>query len=509
MQTTIANVDVLRQGWADAVSSLAPGVDEIPSLLEERLDEAALQDALDEESLLLIVEEASSLAARVLPPETATSLSRRLQRAVYEYLLSLDAAVPEPPPSVHIVSITPDAGLIGAEEVAELAGHQSPTEHVAGAGTDAEGAAQAEDGAAPEPAVDEPPPENLEGVPDFDEVIAAMDPAAAEEAVEPQTADADVAPPAGAEAEGDPAGAPVSRRGRFMMFRRNGTVAPIAEAVLAEPAAGDVTAAQPEPEDTTSGQPGPTFVAPRDGFHLTDHSDYEVDVATASSGDEPDADLGADPHAQAEAGSGPRTGERLHGATARGWRVRSLRKGRRRTDVAAQEPGAEAAAEEPDAELEDEETPAETLFNSDPEAISIRRQIDDRLRKRRCDDAASLMQRLAADFGGRPVADLGLDAGDRCRALGKTNAALSCYLAATRADPVYDEPLLRLADVCLDDRDVDLAVSYLERVARLHRLRNDHKGAIRVYRKIATIAPNREDILSVLMRAQATGRFDD
>jgi tetratricopeptide (TPR) repeat protein len=107
------------------------------------------------------------------------------------------------------------------------------------------------------------------------------------------------------------------------------------------------------------------------------------------------------------------------------------------------------------------------------------------------------------------VADLGLDAGDRCRALGKNNAALSCYVAATRADPVYDEPLLRLADVCLDDRDVDLAVSYLERVARLHRLRNDHKGALRVYRKIATIAPNREDILSVLMRAQATGRFDD
>jgi hypothetical protein len=30
-----------------------------------------------------------------------------------------------------------------------------------------------------------------------------------------------------------------------------------------------------------------------------------------------------------------------------------------------------------------------------------------------------------------------------------------------------------------------------------------------VYRKIATIAPNREDILSVLMHAQATGRFDD
>ena len=171
----------------------------------------------------------------------------------------------------------------------------------------------------------------------------------------------------------------------------------------------------------------------------------------------------------------------------------------------------DGTAEAPPAQDEEEaeETPAENAFHNDPKAIAIRREINDKLRKRRCDDAAAAMQKLAADFGGRPVADLGLDAGDRCRGLGKTNAALSCYLAASRADPVYDEPLLRLADVCIDDRDIDLAVSYLERVARLHRLRNDVKGALRVYRKIATIAPNREDILGVLMRAQATGRFDD
>jgi hypothetical protein len=74
---------------------------------------------------------------------------------------------------------------------------------------------------------------------------------------------------------------------------------------------------------------------------------------------------------------------------------------------------------------------------------------------------------------------------------------------------VHEVPLLRLADICLDDKDIDLAVSYLERVARIHRLAADHKGALRLYRKIATIAPYRDDILSVLMRAQATGRFDD
>ena len=77
------------------------------------------------------------------------------------------------------------------------------------------------------------------------------------------------------------------------------------------------------------------------------------------------------------------------------------------------------------------------------------------------------------------------------------------------ADPVHETPLLRLADICIDDHDIDLAVSYLERVTRLRRLRNDDKGALKLYRKIVTIAPYRDDILAMLMRAQANGRFDE
>jgi len=119
------------------------------------------------------------------------------------------------------------------------------------------------------------------------------------------------------------------------------------------------------------------------------------------------------------------------------------------------------------------------------------------------------VQKLAGDVGGRVVAELALDAGDRCRALGKGNAALSCYIAASRADPVFEAPLLRLADVCIDDRDIDLAVTYLDRVARLHRMRGDTRGALRLYRKIATIAPYRDDILATLMRANSTGQFED
>ena len=140
--------------------------------------------------------------------------------------------------------------------------------------------------------------------------------------------------------------------------------------------------------------------------------------------------------------------------------------------------------------------------------VALRASVGEKLRKKRCDDVAAVLQQAAQELGGQAVAELALDAGDRCRSLGKRNAALNCYLAASRADPIYEPPLARLADICIDDQDIDLAVSYLERIARLTRLRGDNHGALRIYRKIATIAPYRDDVLEMLMRAQTTGRID-
>ena len=145
---------------------------------------------------------------------------------------------------------------------------------------------------------------------------------------------------------------------------------------------------------------------------------------------------------------------------------------------------------------------------AEKDLVALRGAVDEKLRKKRCDDAAALLQQAAQELGGQAVAELALDAGDRCRTLGKRNAALNCYLAASRADPVYEPPLARLADICIDDQDIDLAVSYLERIARLTRLRGDTRGALRIFRKIATIAPYRDDVLELLMRAQTTGRID-
>ncbi|HSP66009.1 MAG TPA: hypothetical protein VLO10_07440 [Candidatus Deferrimicrobium sp.] len=147
-------------------------------------------------------------------------------------------------------------------------------------------------------------------------------------------------------------------------------------------------------------------------------------------------------------------------------------------------------------------------FESHTRLSDMRRRIEERLRRKRCDEAAALLQEIAQETGGRAVAELAMNAGDRCRALGKSNAALNCYLAAARSDPVYELPLSRLADICIDNQDTDLAVSYLERIARIYRFREEDRAALRTYRRIATIAPYREDVLTLLMNAQRTGQLE-
>jgi tetratricopeptide (TPR) repeat protein len=245
---------------------------------------------------------------------------------------------------------------------------------------------------------------------------------------------------------------------------------------------------QSHPE--VEGEEDEPFVAPRDGFHLSDLADFAVVQRSAKAAPAPAGAANAEEPAPPAAPPQDEAAESANGAVPRGWRLRD--------GETAQEADAGAARSADD-----------DRFETDPEVVEARLEINDRLRRKRCDEAAALLQRLANDVGGRALAELALDAGDRCRSLGKGNAALSCYLAASRADPVHETPLLRLADICMDDHDIDLAVSYLERVTRLRRLRNDDKGALKLYRKIVTIAPYRDDILAMLMRAQASGRFED
>jgi hypothetical protein len=521
MTMTTTNVEILRQGWLDAASALAPGLDTLPEVLEHGLEAAVIDERLDEQSLLKVVTEVTAAAGDSLPAEELYFLTRRLQRAVYEYLLSLDA-LPEPPPRRDGSNGHPqtDTSLIGAEEVAALGrnGHVKTVAQPAPVTT-----------AAPEPDVEPRPVDAPQAQLDPDAATAAADRVEAGLAEldaqlspdeplddEPATVSEPEVGATAAEETATASSAEPATRPAFTLFRRTGAGA--SKTDKAASGANGHAAAETDTEGTNGsaatpgdvdGDDAEPFVKPKDGFHLSDLADFAVtqrsapatvDADTAPA-PEPDntfdmidtpesASSPASTAPETEVTPGPTVPDAPGGAAARGWRLRD--------DDADQ---AHDLTSDTDSE--------DSRFQTDPEVVEARLEINDRLRRRRCDEAAALLQRLANDVGGRALAELALDAGDRCRALGKGNAALSCYLAASRADPVHETPLLRLADICIDDHDIDLAVSYLERVTRLRRLRNDDKGALKLYRKIVTIAPYRDDILAMLMRAQANGRFDE
>lgn len=508
MSVALTNIDVLHRGWEDAVTEITPHLPEVRATMETRYAGAVHDDRLDEESLLDAVREITTVVARIAGADTARLLSRALHRVVYEFLLSLDASTDEETAAAQTatgIEIDPSR-MIGVEEVAELEGRLSAA-----------------------PAIDDYRETPSDASDESDALGEAVTDAEGDRAVGEAVADAEVEPWAEAEPAAATSIAP-RYRPRFRLFRRAGQldVAELETGPEAEQAAPPETAPVDDPEpatiepeplhtdhpSSTPGSPdwwrGPEVppaahpessappppppapeppaadmqfsVAPRDGFHLTEFTDF---VATP-----PSAPIETTPVAP---GDKPE---------ARGWHVRSSSK--QQPDA---QPGLEA--DELAEMLDADDWEQRRLLDLDPRLNDSRNEINDRLRRRRCDEAAALVQKVASEVGGRIVAELALDAGDRCRALGKGNAALSCYIAASRADPVFETPLLRLADVCLDDRDIDLAVTYLDRVARLHRMRGDTRGALRLYRKIATIAPYRDDILATLMRANSTGQFED
>src|SRR5438132_835103 len=84
MTLAAVNVDVLRQGWDDAVSALAPDLPEVSAMLGARLEQAEREGRLDEASLLAIVDDVRAATARAGGADVARLLTRRLQRAVHE-----------------------------------------------------------------------------------------------------------------------------------------------------------------------------------------------------------------------------------------------------------------------------------------------------------------------------------------------------------------------------------------------------------------------------------------
>ena len=489
------SADVLRHGWYDAAATLAADIPEVAELLQARLEIAITSQSLDERHLLDTIEEVEAMSSRAGSP-ASEALALRLRRTVYEYLLALDAVVPGREPA--------DAGAAtAAETTAALAGPVGaadatpPAGLTAVAGDAADGDAGLEDTltarrpvalrrrgrADDDQTTREDGNEPVPGVEAVEEPVESSPPA-------DETASTFVAPKAGFHILDEEASSPAAGEGQ--------------DTPMAMPAfASDEVAATAPAEGEAQGGAGAG-----DEFLAWDHAHREGAASAPRPGTVADASLppltvvhpaAADTAAAsftaapAEADDAGADAEDDDDDPQRGWRVRRNGEPRR---------GRGAGLAQPHADVD------EDPFDGNTKLTETRRKIEDRLRHKRCDEAAALLQEIALEPGGRAIADLAMNAGDRCRALGKSNAALNCYLAASRSDPVYELPLSRLADVCIDDKDTDLAVSYLERVARIYRYRGDDKGALRVYRRIATIAPYREDVLTLLMAAQGTGRID-
>jgi hypothetical protein len=326
--------------------------------------------------------------------------------------------------------------------------------------------------------------------------------------------------------------------------------APLADAHALAGAAPEAPSPQPAPQVSWHPEPpraasnrsqdafshapaaAPFPIAPREGFHLTDPGALDMALAAADSqpaapenpftaavppvrvppqvhAAPPAAQAQAHPQPQEPAAAAPAADAADDSGT---WRVRQSPRAALLAERMAQKRREEAArAAFEAATVQDERAGRKKRRGGEeqvPDLAGASRQVNEHLRKKRGAEAAALLQRLAQALGGRDIADLALDAGDRCRALGQSRSATNCYLAAWRADPLYETPLWRLSDICLNDQEIELAVGYLERIAELMRSRGDDEGAIGVYRKIAMIAPERQDVRDVIRLAKTTGRLD-
>jgi hypothetical protein len=617
----------LRRAWGEGIAALGPSA-ELPglrSLLDGRLIALEQRGTLDEPSLLGVAEEAAHLALEAGSAELARTLSKRLRRSIYEFLLALDAAPATSVPSAPVAPLEPARParwgqvLIGVEEVeaaqraggdpalnldlgdavgsddtvtaeaaraAARSGSEPGREHTwreaeAGRLVDLADAATEEVGAL-RSLLEEAMAQGLEvgGVAPEPPSAAAAAAAAAQayaavvaearaaaEAEARRAAEAEAAR-VWAEAEAlagamlrdiedaeEAAARAVLLRLRLMealpppglldpeamrvppTFRRDAPPVPAAAArpEAPPPAALPTFHAPPAPP----APPAPVIalptaprlypIAPRDGFHLTDPAMVGEAIAhpTAPAPAPAPAPPGASrwnlptpppappviPTSAADAlpvmppPAGP----------GGGWSVRQSPRQQKLTERMAQKRREEAvrAAQEAAsvaAALAEPERKRRRGRPATPERIvdvaTARDLVEEQLRRKRGAEAAALLQRLAAELPGRETADLALDSGDRCLALGQNRSATNCYLAGWRADPGYETPLWRLADVCLADREVALATGYLERIAELMLTRGDHAGALAVYRKIVTIAPEREDIRRLLRLAEGAGRLE-
>ena len=145
-ETPPVQAALLRRAWFDVAATVAPQLADLSSLLDTHLTELEHAGRLDEPSLLGVAEDASQYALEHGAGDVARALSKRLRRAIYEFLLALDAVNPaELEPAAVQPFAAPPAAPASRTPVALTPGDVSGAADgpSAGAAPDAEAAAEA------------------------------------------------------------------------------------------------------------------------------------------------------------------------------------------------------------------------------------------------------------------------------------------------------------------------------------------------------------------------------
>ncbi|MGC1183998.1 MAG: hypothetical protein WBA31_02455 [Candidatus Dormiibacterota bacterium] len=559
----------LRQTWEHVARELAPGVPELPGVIEQELAALALSD-LREETLTKVSESVVARVADAGLPDQATALSRRMGRAMYEFLLlqatqeeirelglALAAIAPPETPSVSAPpALQEEEAIVSWEAATSSVGFpvaQPPPPVRPGPPAVTAAPLEPRDpvrpargkngvvpalgkGAPPEPAPTAPPAAAPRPVPPA--VGAPASPALSGSKPAESTPPATTAPPPGEIKTEDPPATKVEPLAAAAE-RVPSQAAPPSNPVPSAPAV------DPKPEaPKPPAQPAPALApSPAPSPALHDLSDEEAPLwgfDPAARTEEPGAEPATAPVPQpapqpqpkvpATVAASPRPGGQLAVGERRpelgrhsGWTVRlspriSTEQERK---LAAREAELPALLEEivAAAKSQQEAIPAKSAARralaATRETLPLAEgtdpagQIQALLEAGEMENAAATAVQLANDQRGEDAADLVCDVGDAIQSAQQLDLAVICFTAAVLASPPCDRACWKLCTLSVERRDAVMAPVWLEFVARLLRARGADVDAISVYRQLLKLAPRRVDIRELLRISSLTGTLPD
>jgi hypothetical protein len=83
--------EALRRAWQEVALEVVPNSEGLRDLLDARLSGLEPTGVPTESALLTVAEDAAQVALQSTTADDARTLSKRLRRAVYEFLLGIDA----------------------------------------------------------------------------------------------------------------------------------------------------------------------------------------------------------------------------------------------------------------------------------------------------------------------------------------------------------------------------------------------------------------------------------